>query len=447
MNKTDNRKIFFKVVAMCLLSIFSLSSCLSSDDETIDSPECAITSFSIGAITSYVPAKTSAGNDTLVKRVISGSEVRFNIDQVNGHIYSVDSLTSWADLTKVVPSYTSTGGLYYKPAGEDLYYYITSGSDSIDFSKTVEVLCASYDGKSARKYTIDIYKSKYVSDTLEWTRVDTDLRYNGAGKPFYINGKVSLFAKNSEGKTVVTTSENGTTWSSEKELTGFDGTLDYASVLLYKNTFYGIDSEGYIYRSAEGTVWQKASDEKFERLLAADGINLYAFNGTEIVGTEDLTTWTPQGNTDLDMLPESCLHSFSYNSKTNANLNTGMMIGVSSNNTDNCVTWYKLSSKIDSANQPWAYIQVTNDNDFSLPLLANLSATYFNSSIWAIGSDNGVYKNLYCSYDNGISWHAEEKYPMPSDIDAANGPASLVNANGELWIIQPNGSVWKGSTR
>lgn len=447
MNKTDNKKIFFSIAAMCLLCIFSFSSCLSSDDEeVINSPECAITSFSIGSITSYVGAMTSDGRDTVVKRVISGKDIRFNIDQVNGHIYSVDSLTSWADVSKIVPYYSATGGLYYKPVGDAYYRYITSGTDSIDFTNTVEVMCGSYDGKSVRKYTIDIYKSKFVSDSLVWKRYDTALRFEGQGKALYNNGKMSLFYTNADGKAATASSENGTEWSSEKVLSGADGNIDCQSVLIFKNAFYAMDSEGYIYRSAEGTVWQKVSEEKFQRLLAADGIYLYAFDGTAIMGSEDMSTWTVQGAADIDMLPETCVQSFSYPTKTNANINTAVMMGLSSSNSKNSVTWYKLSSKTESANQQWAYIQVTGDNFYGLPYLNNLSAFYYNGSIFAIGTQGDKYKAIYRSQDNGIAWHVAEKYPLPTDLDAANGAAIIAStADGELWTIQANGTVWKGS--
>lgn len=146
------------------------------------------------------------------------------------------------------------------------------------------------------------------------------------------------------------------------------------------------------------------------------------------------------------MLPETCVQSFCYPSKTNANINTAVMMGLSSHNSKNSVTWYKQSSTIPSANQQWAYIQITEDNSYGLPYLNNLSAFYYNGSIFAIGTQGDKYKAIYRSQDNGIAWHVAKKYPLPTDLDAANGAATIANtADGELWIIQANGTVWKGS--
>ena len=99
-----------------------------------------------------------------------------------------------------------------------------------------------------------------------------------------------------------------------------------------------------------------------------------------------------------------------------------------------------------NTNQPWAYIQVTPDNPFGLPRLHHLSVTRYNKALYAIGAENGAYKYLYRSDDNGIAWHPQtEKYPMPADLDADKGAASIVAVDKQLWIIQENGTIWQGS--
>ena len=150
--------------------------------------------------------------------------------------------------------------------------------------------------------------------------------------------------------------------------------------------------------------------------------------------------------TDLELLPETCIASTSYSSKTNEDIQTAVMVGISSQNSEHGVSWYKVSSLEEATNQDWAYIQVTNDNPFGMPHFDHLSITYYDGSIFAIGAEEGVYKYLYRSDDNGISWHPlTAKYPLPEGLDAENGAASIVATEKDIWIIQENGKVWKGS--
>ena len=119
----------YKIQSVLVLFVVALSlvSCLKDDDTTSDVPTCAITSFSIGDLTSYVTVKKSNGSDTVYTRTIGGSNIYFNIDQVNNRIFTVDSIAPWANLKRVLTTATSTGTIYFKQATDSLYYRLTSG--------------------------------------------------------------------------------------------------------------------------------------------------------------------------------------------------------------------------------------------------------------------------------------------------------------------------------
>lgn len=448
------------VLAMTLLV---LAAC-SKDDDTVPSPKCAILSFSVSDITSAVPYKTydSNGNATTayVNRTIQGSNIPFNIDQVSRHIYTVDSLPNWINLTRVVPTFSSYG--YVRLRVGDTYYGVTSGSDSIDFSKTVELLCVSTDGQASTTYTVDLYKHVDNTDTLEWKGLTTNLSISGQFKPILCGDKVYAFGKNAGGASVVTAASttNAATWDTPATIP-----VDGGSVVLFKNAFYGLGTDGCIYTATPEqvtTTWTKASDRTVQRLLAADGLRLYAYDGAAIIGTAnpntwdtstgttptDGTVWTTQGTTDLGQLPETFINSICHTSSTNSTMQVAVMTGVSSNNTSHGVSWYKVSSTDTSIDQPWAYMQVTNDNTYGLLHLDYLSTTRYDGALYTLGKDSGEYRYLYRSDDNGITWHAlSSKYPIPADLKAANGAASIVCVGSKLWIIQENGQVWQGSIR
>ncbi|MBO7580044.1 MAG: hypothetical protein J6T38_00770 [Bacteroidaceae bacterium] len=448
MMKID-KKYTFQSMAVLMMTVLVLASCMGSDD-IVTTPECAITGFTVNNITCDVKTKKYDQNgnaiDTLVSRTMYGSQIFFNIDQLNGYIHTVDSLPNWVDLTKVVPTVYSQGNVYYKLEEDDeLYYPLVSGSTIIDFNKTVEMLCESTDGLSKRIYKVDIYKHVGNTDTLEWKSTTSNLTIVGPNKAFYVDGKVFVFAQNDSHNSVVTFAEadDAAIWSTPVTIPVDDG-----SIVLFGNDFYGLGSDGYIYRSTleeQAATWAKASDLHVERLLAADAYYLYAYNGTSIISTSDLNTWTEEESNDLEMLPETSLNSLTYPSSTNKNLQIVVMTGLSSQNIKNGVTWYKTSTLDTSTNQSWAYVKVTPDNAYGIPHFEFPSVTYYNGALYAIGVEEDAYTKLYRSDDNGITWHQQEKYPVPEDLKPVNGVASIVAVNQKIWIIQENGKVWQGS--
>ena len=448
--KNLDKKHTFKSMTVLMIIVFTLASCMGSDNiET--TPECAITGFSVSSITSDVKTKKydqyGHASDTLVSRTIYGSQIFFNIDQLNGHIYTVDSLPNWVDLSKVIANVNAQGNVYYKlQENDELYYPLNSGSTIIDFNKTVELLCESTDRLSKRIYKVDIYKHVGNTDTLEWEAITSDLTITGASKAFHIDGKVFVFAQNDHHQPVVTiaAADDASQWSTPTTIP-----VDNSSIVLFNHNFYGLGDDGYIYRSnpaQQATTWTKASNQSVERLLAADAYYLYAYDGTSIIGSSDLNTWTVDKAVDLDMLPETSINAITYPSGTNSNLQMVVMTGISSQNSKNGVTWCKSSTLDTSTNLPWAYIQVTPDNTYGMPHFDYPSVTYYNEALYAIGVENDAYAELYRSDDNGITWHPQsEKYPTPKDLKPANGAASIVAVGKDLWIIQENGKVWQGS--
>lgn len=435
---------------MAVVALWGLASCLGSE-EVKTAPECAILSFSVGSITSSVTVKKydSEGNatDTVVSRTIAGSDIYFNIDQVKGRIYTVDSLPNWVDLSRVVPSYLSYGSVFGKVVADDpLYYPLVSGNDSVDFNKTVELMCVSTDGLSSKVYTVDIYKHVANTDTLEWSGVASNLAVAGLSKVFYADGKVFAFSKNADGEAVVTFAEedDAEMWSVPVVLPVKD-----ESVVMFKGQFYGLDADGCVCRATTeqlAAVWSRVSDLPVERLLAADGYYLYAYDGQAVIGTADCVAWHAEGSEDLEMLPETSVASVAHVSQTNNTVQTAVMAGLSSQNKRNAVVWCKTSSADAGVNQPWAYIQVTADNPYGLPRFESFSMTYHNGALFAIGVEEGEYKYLYRSDDHGITWHPQTaKYLVPADLHAVDGVACIVSVNDCLWIVQESGKVWQGS--
>lgn len=421
----------------------SMYSCIS-DDDVEQTPECVITGFSVGDITSMLTATASDGTDSTYTRTISGSSIKFNIDQINGRIYSIDSLPSWTNLTRVVPTITYSGTVYARLNADSVYYSITSGSDSIDLSTPMDFLVTATDGVSKKHYSVAIHRYSANADSLLWSPISNNLKLTGNQKLIVANEKLYVFANASETPSM-SVSTDGITWSEPTALKTVANKIDCQSILTFNGRFYALDSDGKIYTSEDAEVWTIASETVVKSLPASDKTYLYAYDGEKIIATKDLMNWEINGTDDIDMFPETCLSSQTYNTRTNSDLQVDVLAGLTRNNTTDAVIWYKVSSSEASSNQQWDYITVTDENPYPLPALSNLKMFHYNDVLYAIGGDNNAF---YKSEDNGITWRKVTQYQFPPVSLVADKNVAVSVQGNFIWIIQTdsNGEVkiWKG---
>lgn len=438
------RKYASYISMMLIAGVVScLTSCLS-DDDIEATPQCYITAFSVANITTTLVTPASDGSDSTYTRTISGSTIKFSIDQVNGKICSVDSLPSWVDLTRVVPTITHGGNIYAKLNADDKYYSVTSGSDSIDLSTPMDFLVMASDGVSFRHYTVVIYKASASADSLLWTELDNNLKITEGQKMVVCNGHLHVFGI-CNGKTMTSTSENGIQWTDPTPLQTTSDSIDCSSVLAYKERLYATDGNGKLYCSTDGITWTLATDKQVKTLLACDPTYLYAYDGRDIIATTDLVNWSVNSRGNLDMLPQTDISYTSYTTHTNDALTACVMTGRTENNADNAVVWYKVSSDDEESNQTWDYITVTEENTHPLPAMEGLNMFHYNDALYAVGGTNSVF---YKSVDNGITWRKVEQYQFPPTALIANKHIATAVDGNNIYMIQTgeNGSVrvWRG---
>ena len=431
-------------IIICFVLVF-VSSCIK-DDEVENSPTCVITSIAVNDITTYLTTKASDGTDSLYTRTISGSNVKFNIDQINGRIYSIDSLPSWTNLKRVVASFSYVGELYAMWGADSTYYPISNGKDSLDLSTPLDLLVIATDGISSKHYTAVIYRYTANADSLLWTGPDYfDFQPTSNPKLIAANDQLYLFADQNDKPSMSYRDVDSSLWHSYPELTTTATHLDCQSVQYYNGKFYALDTDGTIYASTDGMTWDAASTRTVQKLLAADRFFLYAFDGSQIIATTDLNTWTANGSRHLDMLPEQFITSTAYNTRTNSSLQVNVMAGVTSQNVDNAVVWYKIAAKEQASNQQWDYITVSSENQYPLPALNNLAIFHYNDALYALGGDN---KTFYKSDDNGITWRQVTEYQFPPTSLKANKPVSIAVSGDHIIMIQVGdegtATMWKG---
>ena len=448
--------------------ILLMVSC-SKSNETETSPYCGINSFGVSSIISYVPYQTSGGTTVLQKKTVDGSSILFNIDQQAGTIRTATPLPNWIDLTKVVPTFSCYGTLFY--INGEYMSLMTSGSDSLDFTVPHTIRCFSTDGLYSKDYLVTFDKNPDVQDSIVWESVASNLSLNAdAHKELVVTAtykditgadslvrRIFVFSNDGSGQPQVTSTterSQATTWTDQTVLTGADGTIDYNTVMLHNGELYALDDQKKLYRSTEAEkalTWTKVADTDLTRLLASDGVYLYGYNGSKIVSSKDYATWKEVGDKNLDMLPEKSIYNFYRTSYTNNKIIIVMMGGMTANNTTNGVTWYKTTDteEEDEDPDPWDYIGVSDENTYGCPYLQEASTVWRNDKLYMMGrAADGKFAGIYRSEDNGISWHLQSSiWRLPEALDGDNGAAGMVLLGDLLYVVQKGGKVWRGEIK
>ena len=445
----------FYILATFVVAMFMIS-CLD-DEESSGSPECVITAFTVADIPCYRTIKTSSGTDSIIKVSMSGSGIYFNIDQVNKRIYNVDSLPYWVDLSKIVPTVTCLGNVYIR-GDEEAFHAFNNGKDTIDFTKKIEFLVVAYDGVSSKTYKANINLASNDADSLYWTANANAAPLQGKHRSLAYNNRLYVFAEGNGSPFVISSDalSNNTNWSNPQALTGAEGTINYASVITYRNHFYALDENGVIYKSSaesNASVWEKASDKHMKTLLAADNYYFYGYDGEAIWSTQDFVKWTMNGNENLDHLPTHPLSYASYNLKTNPSLQNVVVMGLNEKGAKvepGVVVWFKLAANSPELNESWGYINGTTSH--SMPFLNHVQMIYYDGQLMAFGADPKVktdvikaYDMIYTSNDNGITWHEHyTKLGLPAELLGYTGQVSAAVVNGKIWLVRDDGKVWSG---
>lgn len=394
-------------------ALLTLTSCLgSSDDETTVYSDMAITAIKLGTLNRYTESTSSStGNDTIIKTTMTGSNYNMTIDQLGSRIYNHDLLPSGTDLQHVIITSISTknnGIVAIKsPTSDSLRIFSTS--DSIDFSvpRVFRVFSSSLDGH--RDYTVELSIDENANLSFEWRKMDTRAELAGwtdkhlvafgdsvcLADRQVVTKETSAFRLNG---TNIERSEDFETWTTIgsnnlKQLLGM-GTKG----------LYALSSDGKMKRSDDqGATWQEETLDEDASLLPISDVAMTAFNYTPL----DSTDYLLMAGTDA----------------------TGEMR-----------IWRKISQYGGpTKGGKWVYIPTDQTNTFVLPLLKQLSMTYYNERILALGNDHVIYE----SRDQGITWRESTTYTIPSAVTGDN-MTIVADSKNRLWLVTDTGELWKG---
>ena len=448
----------FAAFVLLFATVFVLASCLSTDDNYTYTDNSAITGFSVSTGKQYLHVKSSTGGDSTVTNELTLSSYKFYIDQVKCEIYNPDSLPYGVDAAKLLCSVSSSnsGVVVIKNTDSDTLKYFST-TDSLDFTQVRELQVYSNSGQGIRKYAVRVNVHREAADSFAWHAMPacealkqlTQVRTVAAGECMLLFGTdgthTRLFASTGNG------------WSESNRLLAADA---YRGVVAKGGRVYVSDG-GDILSTADGSQWTVESTAAgITRLVAASRFRLYGYaaDGRLMASADDGHTWAAATVDDeTALLPGDETAYVALPVSTNDMTDRVLLLGTRDRAAYPADNTLHIWGKIDegapgSEDQTWAYYNVSAENTHTAPLLAGLSAIYYDSRVIVFGSKDGAQPAFYKSCDNGITWYADTTFTLPADFAeaertdrAATAYSLAADAQNVLWLVNAkNGMTWRG---
>lgn len=437
------KRKFFAFIAL-ITATLSLSSCLSSDETTVEyTHDTAITAFSLGSLDRYT--KTKAGKDTLLKANVTGSDYKFYIDQAQRLIYNVDSLPAGTRTAAVLATITSKNSspviLMHAKQTENLdsaTYY--SSTDSINFSKPRFIRVYSSDYSAYAEYQVTVNVHKELPYEFKWH----ELAQNNSQLAAFLDLKavacgddVYVFGKTADGTKVLKSAiNNGSAWSPITMNVGLSSDA-YQSAVALDGELY-ISDGGKVYASADAETWTLVSgNADVKQLIGASSKYLYAYTAAGISVSKDKgVSWEQEKlDTDADYLPKQNISMNVAGVLSAKDVENVMLLGT---NDTIATTWLRT---VDYANEDgqWNYLEIENNKSGKMPWLDQVITCAADTGFVALGSNGKWYK----SQNAGLTWKQDAMVVLPAKFATDGRFAFCRDKQHYYWIIR-NGYVWRG---
>ena len=442
------KRKFFAFIAL-ITATLSLSSCLSSDETTVEyTHDTAITAFSLGSLDRYT--KTKAGKDTLLKANVTGSDYKFYIDQAQRLIYNVDSLPCGVRDTAILATISSKNSSpillmdINKPDSVAAYY---SSSDSINFSKPrfIRVYSSDYSAYAEYKVTVNVHKElPYEFKWHELAQNNSQLAEFSDLKAVACGDSIYVFGKTAEGTKVLKSAINdGSAWSPimMNESLSSDA---YQSAVALEGKLY-ISDGGKVYASADAATWTLVSgNADVKQLIGASSKNLYAYTATGISVSKDKgVSWEQEKlDTHADYLPTQNISMNVAGVLSAKNVENVMLMGTRDKALNDTVatTWLRtVDYDVNAEAGQWNYLEIENNKSGKMPWLDQVITCAADTGFVALGNNGKWYK----SQNAGLTWKQDKMVVLPAKFADEGRFAFCRDKQHYYWIIR-NGYVWRG---
>lgn len=442
------KRKFFAFIAL-ITATLSLSSCLSSDETTVEyTHDTAITAFSLGSLDRYT--KTKAGKDTLLKANVTGSDYKFYIDQAQRLIYNVDSLPCGVRDTAILATISSKNSspillMDINKTDSVAAYY--SSSDSINFSKPrfIRVYSSDYSAYAEYKVTVNVHKElPYEFKWHELAQNNSQLAAFSDLKAVACGDYIYVFGKTTEGTKVLKSAINdGSAWSPIMMNESLNSDA-YQSAVALEGKLY-ISDGGKVYASADAATWTLVSgNADVKQLIGASSKYLYAYTAAGISVSKDKgASWEQEKlDTHADCLPTQNISMNAAGVLSAKNVENVMLMGTRDKALNDTVatTWLRtVDYDVNAEAGQWNYLEIENNKSGKMPWLDQVITCAADTGFVALGSNGKWYK----SQNAGLTWKQDKMVVLPAKFADEGRFAFCRDKQHYYWIIR-NGYVWRG---
>lgn len=444
------KRKFFAFIAL-ITATLSLSSCLSSDETTVEyTHDTAITAFSLGSLDRYT--KTKAGKDTLLKANVKGSDYKFYIDQAQRKIYNVDSLPAGTRTAAVLATITSKNSspvilMHAKQTAnlDSAAYY--SSTDSINFSepRLIRVYSSDYSAYAEYQVTVNVHKElPYEFKWHELAQNNSQLAAFSDLKAVACGDYIYVFGKTTDGTEVLKSAiNNGSAWSSITMNVGLSSDA-YQSAVALDGKLY-ISDAGKVYASADAETWTEVSENAdIKQLIGASSKYLYAYTAAGISVSKDKgVSWEQEKlDTDADYLPTQNISMNAAGVLSAKNVENVMLMGTRDKALNDTVatTWLRtVDYDVNAEAGQWNYLEIENNKSGKMPWLDQVITCAADTGFVALGNNGKWYK----SQNAGLTWKQDKMVVLPAKFATEGRFAFCRDKQHYYWIIR-NGYVWRG---
>lgn len=443
------KRKFFAFIAL-ITATLSLSSCLSSDETTVEyTHDTAITAFSLGSLDRYT--KTKAGKDTLLKANVTGSDYKFYIDQAQRLIYNVDSLPCGVRDTAILATISSKNSspillMDINKTDSVAAYY--SSSDSINFSKPrfIRVYSSDYSAYAEYQVTVNVHKElPYEFKWHELAQNNSQLAAFSDLKAVACGDYIYVFGKTTDGTEVLKSAiNNGSAWSSITMNVSLSSDA-YQSAVALDGELY-ISDGGKVYASADAKTWALVSENAdVKQLIGASSKNLYAYNtaaGISVSKDKGVSWEQEKLDTDKAYLPTQNISMNVAGVLSAKDVENVMLLGTRDKVLKDTVatTWLRTVDYDANEDGQWNYLEIENNKSGKMPWLDQVITCAADTGFVALGSNGKWYK----SQDAGLTWKQDKMVVLPAKFATEEGRFAFCRDKQHYYWIIRNGYVWRG---
>ena len=402
---------------------FILSSCLGSDKWEYDEwngSNCLISSFK------------------LLHDSIPGLEnVKFTIDQINGLIYNKDSMPygteiNWLVVCQVDFEVTPSAVEVYQAAKHDSMTWNTT--DSLDFSDYVRFDIYSADQKATKRYYAQLNIHQQVPDSMDWKWSSNRLLGKAVQEQKVIvrNNFYWMYVRAASGYELYRSPvADRKTWT-PVALTGLSGkTVILSQLTEYEEVLYLPASDGSLYYSTDGGNWnvleqtpavktllgtingseQGKTSSKLAAIIQEDNIWRFA--------TMDVDRKWEKGTVTPAEFPVSGFGNSSYESMFFWRL--VVAAGKNRNGGLSDAAWETMTGL--------SWVRLTDARKSYFDKREGVMLTQYDGNLFLIGGINALNepkKDIYISWDKGISWAKADSLIVLPETYKARGHASVL---------------------